>query len=405
MLALLAFTLAAPPTPVNTPFVVVSTAADQPTGKFTRFNPEFTATLITDKRDTKVTDVVSLRRANRALPPFPTGPHLITTNGDRIAGELLGGGGQSLRFVPGSVTLKEDETWLVPLSATAAIWLTDTPADTPPDPAAYPWVEGNKNRDVFRFRNGDTARGILAGLGPVADRPTIQFRPDMGLARAIEAKELAAIVFNPTLAKPRKPKGPYARVVLANGSRFGLTNPTLANGILTGETLFGQKAELPVEAVVALDVFQGKAVYLSDIKPKKVEQGGFLGVQWPWAADRAVNGSPLRLMSAEGVSTFDKGLGTHPRTVLTYDLGGKYRRFEALVGLDPESGVRGRVGVRVLVDGKEQVVPGLGAVTAGTPVPVRIDVSDAKELVLEVNFGPAGSVQADVNWADARLVE
>ena len=71
----------------------------------------------------------------------------------------------------------------------------------------------------------------------------------------------------------------------------------------------------------------------------------------------------------------------------------------------PEGGDRGRAKVRVLADGKDLEVPGLAALAAGKPVPVRADVAGAKELTLEVDFGPAGGVRAVVNWADARLVE
>ena len=126
---------------------------------------------------------------------------------------------------------------------------------------------------------------------------------------------------------------------------------------------------------------------------------------WPYASDRTVSGAPLRLADHGGESTFDKGLGTHPRTTLTYDLGGKYRRFDASVGIDPAVGGRGQASVRILVDGKEQSFPALKALAAGNPIPVRVNVTDAKELVLEVDFGTAGSVQADVNWAEARLIQ
>ncbi len=387
---LLALATAADPTPGA--FEVVSPAADRPAGKLVRLTPDLTATV----GETTVKDVVSLRRAGRPLPPFPTGPHLVTAAGDRLAGALVGGDGSVLRFAPGGV--KAAEPWPVPLSAAAALWLTDTPADTPPDPARYPWADGNRNRDLLRSRNGDTARGILAGL---ADGPAFRFRPDGGEARTVAAKDVAAVAFNPTLVRVKKPKGPVVRAVLADGSRLVMATAAVADNVLSGEAVFGAKVSVPLDAVVALDVLGGKAAYLSDLKPAKAEQAGFLGPAWPWAADRSVRGAPLRL----GDSSFDKGLGTHPRTVLTYDLGGKYRRFEATVGLDPATGDRGRAAVRVRVDGKEVAVPGLAALAAGKPVAVRADVTGAKELALEVDFGPAGGVRADVNWADARLVE
>ena len=158
-------------------------------------------------------------------------------------------------------------------------------------------------------------------------------------------------------------------------------------------------------AMLALDVMMGKAQYRSDLKPKKVDQAGFFGGAWPWVADRTVHGDALRVKTAHGESTANKGLGAHPRTTLTYDLAGKYRRFETLVGLDPGGPVRAKVTVRVLVDGTEKVIPNLQNVGLGKSVEVRIDVRKAKELTLVVEFGPAGGVGADVNWVDARLVE
>ncbi|MFO0824925.1 MAG: NPCBM/NEW2 domain-containing protein [Gemmataceae bacterium] len=257
---------------------------------------------------------------------------------------------------------------------------------------------------MIRLRNGDAARGVV-GLVADATRPTFRFRPDEGEARDVAATELAALAFNPLLTRPRKPKGPFAHVVLTDGSRLSLVNVAIAADMVKGETTFGQKIEFPLESLVALDVLQGKAAYLSDLKPAKVEQAGFLGTAWPWAANRTVRGRSLRLTTEDGDSTFDKGIGTHPRTVLTYDLGGKYQRFEALVGLDPVSGVRGRAVVRVLVDGKEQTVSGLATLNSGKAIAVRLDVAKAKQLTLEVDFGPTGDVRADVNWGNARLVE
>jgi hypothetical protein len=388
-----------------TAFVAVSPADEAATGKLVRLTRDFTATLATDAGKTTVADVVSLRRVDCVLPPLPTGPHLVTTAGDRIAGTLAGGDNQSLRFLPSALRLKSEQAWKVPLSAAVVVWVTDTPANTPLDVGRYEWLAGIKNQDALRFRNGDTARGTLDGFDPEAESPTIPFRPERGALRSVAAKELAAVAFNPALARNRKPKGAYARVVLTDGSRLALTNATVADDLLTGAALFGQKVEIPLADVLSLDVVAGKATYLSDLKPKKVEQVGFLGVAWPWAADRTVHGDSLRVKTPHGVTTADKGLGTHPRTTLTYDLGGKYRRLEALVGLDPAATTRAKVIVRVLLDGKEQEIPGLATLTAGNAVAVRVGTRGAKELVLVTEFGPAGGVGADVNWADTRLIE
>jgi hypothetical protein len=113
----------------------------------------------------------------------------------------------------------------------------------------------------------------------------------------------------------------------------------------------------------------------------------------------------LRLLAEDGEFTAEKGLGTHPRTVLTYTLPGKFTRFEALVGLDAASGKRGRADLRILLDGKEVDLPALKSLVSGTAVAVRVDVRGVKELMLQIDFGPNGDVQADVNWGEALLIK
>ena len=140
-------------------FVLVSPADERPTGELVRLSSGFAATLRTKTGETTVTDAISLRRANRIVPRFPTGAHLLTTSGDRIAGTVIGGDGQFLRFRPSGVGLKRDEDWKLPLSSVVVLWLTDVPANTPHIASEYDWLTEVKNQDVLRFRNGDTARG------------------------------------------------------------------------------------------------------------------------------------------------------------------------------------------------------------------------------------------------------
>jgi hypothetical protein len=154
--------------------------------------------------------------------------------------------------------------------------------------------------------------------------------------------------------------------------------------------------------VAALDLRGGRAVYLSDLIPSKYEFRPYLDERWPWSADASATGGDLRL----GGSTYDKGLGLHSHSRLTYRLGGAYRHFEAVVGLDDSDGRRGSVRVRVLADGKPLDVGLKGELTrAGGPLAVRVPVADVKELTLEVEFGEGGPVQDVVNWGDARLIK
>jgi hypothetical protein len=396
--------LALIPTADNSTFEI-TTAGEVLTAKLLRLNPDFTATAVTRTGEVQLKDVVGLRRSGQVIPPLPTGPQLMTAYGDRLAAEFQGLDRTGIRIRPTLFPAEKRGVLTVPTSAATVLWLTSLPAELPLDAASYPWLQDNRNRDILRTRNDDLIRGIILGPEPDAAKPGLRIRPDIGEPRTLNTDQLTAIAFNPLLARSRLPKGAYARVVLIDGSRLSLTSISMAAGLLSGETLFGAKWEAPLESVASLLVLQGKATYLSDMKPRKLEQTSYLGVSWPPQTDRTVRGKALHLSSEGGITSLDKGLGTHPRCRITYDLGSKYRRFEALVGLDPDSGDRGQAVLRVFVDGKEQKIEGFPNLGSGKAVEVRIDVVGAGELTLEVDFGPAGDVRADVNWGLARLIE
>jgi hypothetical protein len=391
----LAAVLAAPAAPPE--FTLVGKGDETPTGTLTALSLNLGAQVSAPGGEKTVKGLVSLRKPDAATPALPTGPQLITAGGDRIPGEVRGGDAKVMQFRP-SIS-KSD--WPIALDVVAAVWLVAPPAGTPTDPARYAWMAGTPTRDVLLYRNGDAVRGALNGFIDGG----VKFTLDGGQTREVELKLLAAVGFNPRFARARKPKEAYAHLVLDDGTRLDVTGPAVKQNALVAKAVCGPELEVPLSRLVALDVYQGKAVYLSDLKPKKAESVGFLGDGWPWAADRTVRGTPLRLLTRDGESTFDKGLGTHPKTTLTYDLAGKYSRFEAFVGLDAATGKRGRASARILLDGKEIDLPDLKALAAGPGVYVRLDVTGAKELTLVVDFGPTGDVQADVNWGMARLVE
>ncbi|MCI0703866.1 MAG: NPCBM/NEW2 domain-containing protein [Planctomycetia bacterium] len=390
----LALTLAAPEPPS---FIATGTGDETPTGQLTALSLKLGAQVKTPLDTKIISGLINLRRADIPPPALPVSAQLITAGGDRLPGAVNGGDAKVIQFRP---TISDDD-WPIALDSIAAVWLVAPPADTPTDPARYTWLAGTPPRDVLLYRNGDVARGVLSGFTDTA----VTFTPGGAAAREVSLKDLAAIGFNPRFVRVRKPKEAFAHLVLTDGTRLNVTEPAVKENAIVAKALCGPAVEIPLTRIVSLDVLQGSAVYLSDLKPKKAEIVGFLGDGWTWRADRTVRGQPLRLLTKEGEGTFDKGLGTHPKTVLTYDLAGKFTRFEALVGLDAATGKRGRADVRIRVDGKEVDLPALKSLVAGPAVPVRVDVRGAKELVLVVDFGPAGDVQADVNWADARLVE
>jgi hypothetical protein len=346
-------------------------------------------------------DVVALRRDDTPPPDFPGGEQLLFVNGDRVAGHAISLEGERLQArLP---VLGGDRPAALPLSALSVIWL-GTPDGTD-DPALLRrrLATGRRARDTVLLRNGDVLEGVLSGLDEKAVQVDVDRKP-VSVARA----KAAAVALSTDLATPLRPRGVYARLVLADGSRVSLAPAACPDGAaLAGTTLFDAPVRVPLTQVVSLALYQGRAVYLSDLDARRSEQTPFLDLAWPPVNDGSADRRDLRL----GGGTYDKGLGMHGAARVTYDLGGRYRRFEALVGLDDQAGddQAGRQGsarVRVLVDGKEHPTGRDRDLTVRDgPVPVRVDVAGARELTLVVDFGDRGDVQDRVDWADARLVK
>jgi len=59
----------------------------------------------------------------------------------------------------------------------------------------------------------------------------------------------------------------------------------------------------------------------------------------------------------------------------------------------------------VLVDGAAKPIGEPELTSASPPRLIEIDVTNARELTLAVDFGPAGDVGDHVDWAEARLVK
>ena len=174
----------------------------------------------------------------------------------------------------------------------------------------------------------------------------------------------------------------------------------------SGRTTRGAEVVIAPDGLMALDLVGGRAVYLSDLKPKRYDFTPFLDREWPWVRDGSVAGRDMVLAG----STYTKGVGLHSESRLTYDLGGAYQRFEALVGIDDrtgrENGREGSARIGVLVDGKAQDVGGDKDLTPrGGPRAVKVNVAGARELTLVVEFGRRQDVLDHVDWADARLVK
>ncbi len=281
-------------------------------------------------------DLLSLRQVGVSLPPLPEDTHLVLVNGDRIPIKKPRLQGERLHFL--HPDLAEGKEVQVPIAAVALLWL-EAPANADdPEKLRHRLLNQPRKRDRVLLLNGDAIEGTLAGL----DARSIVL--EVGTkTNPIDLKQAAAIALSTFLAETLRPKGTHAQVVLAgdrqsHGTRLTLSRASSDGKTLEGVTAFGAPLRVPLERVLALDVLQGRATYLSELKPSKYAFAPYLDVRWPLAFDASVGDKDLRV----GPSVYLRGLGMHAEARATFALAGKYQSFEAQVGLDPRTGRHGR---------------------------------------------------------------
>jgi len=384
---------AADPAPV---FVLHSTAEEQSAGALVKLDAN--SVQVAGASAVPVGDLVALRRRDVPPPQLPNDrPHAVLANGDRIPGRAVSIAADKLLF---RAELSHEQDLTIPLSAVSAVWLTPRAAARATEPDGRRQLTEKRRQDVVLLTNQDALRGTITALadgGPLKLDPGAANQPAVTVPR----ERLQGLLLNTELTRTLRPRTAYYQLVLQSGARLSFKTLTLDGAELAGATLFGQTVRVPAIDVVAVNTFQGRATYLSDLRPR-YEHTPYTAVRWPVAVDRAVSGANLRL----GGGTYDKGIGLHSRSRATFDLprGAAKRRFEALVGLDDVTGRLGSATVQVLADDKPLLASPL-ELSPGTPQPLRLPLpAAARTLTLVVDFGGGGDVQDHVDWCDARVV-
>lgn len=384
-----------PPVPSDPVFRALRTDASMVSGRLRRLDPGGPVVLEDDKgeaHEIPMATLVSLRREGDPVPPGVEGGLLLFPDGDRLRGVLGTANETALPVV--SAALGDTPT-SVPLDSLLGV-LFAPPADPSAAEALRNQVRDTpRDAEVLWLVNGDRLSGSLLSLA--AD--TVQFQPDTGPV-GVPRGSVVALGFVPELVKYLRPEGSFVEVTFTDGSRLGVSGVKLERGALVGRSRFGAEIRSSLAAVSALHARGPNLVYLSEREPAGTQYVGYLGAHpGTFGEDATWDGHELRL----GGVRYDRGLGTLPRSLLAYRIEPGDQRFQATVGLDERSGELSSVVFRVLVDGQERFAsPPMSRRNA--PIPVDVDVSGAKLLILVTEFGDRGDVQDVADWAEARLV-
>jgi len=334
----------------------------------------------------------------RSREPLGTQPSAATDaiefilgDGGRLRGRILD------QPPPGRGVMADlgfSEPVFLPFESLAAI-RTSVPADEAAD------------RELqTRLAHRDATRDFLIAIGPsgVSALPGAleqltpdewSFRLGSQLRRGALNRTYAIILGAGTWTD----SGKSARVALRRGGDFSAAIAAADQSTLSMTASFGAALKLPWESIDRIDFRSNKIEFVSDLKPAHAVSRGFFGRTWPWKANQALYGGPLKI----GDETFTRGLAVHSRSELAYDLAEPFHEFRATIGIDDSTQKNGNVIFRVR--GDDKTLFDSGPVKSGdAPREIAVPLTEVRRLTLEVDYGDGLDIGDWAVWGQARLI-
>lgn len=147
-----------------------------------------------------------------------------------------------------------------------------------------------------------------------------------------------------------------------------------------------------LELAAAQPDAQGR-LFLGQLEPLAVDQG------WGQLVTNATVEHRGQQMRGQN---FVRGLGTHAPSKLLYEVPSGFDFFEAVVGVDDETSGLGSIVAAVYLDG-EKVFESPTLTGDSDPAVVRIELGNARQLLLEARTTEDGNRFDHVNWSEAHL--
>jgi len=219
-----------------------------------------------------------------------------------------------------------------------------------------------------------------------------------GQKRDLPRSKLAGIVF----AQPVRVQAmPRFSIKFRDYSELSGDTLTVAEG--KGTLAIAPKAEARFDwsSVYETSIRSSRLAYLSDFPTLNEEQTPIVTPPFPAKRDKSVSGGRLRVGLIEH---FDKGLGVHARSAITFAINGKWDIFKAKIGLDDEAEGKGDCIFRVLADGKSIFHERKTGQDLGT-TELKVPITGCQELTLLVEPGEGLDMADHANWCDARLIK
>ena len=341
-------------------------------------------------------DVLSIRfpsipQRSGALPAWCLFP-----NGDRAALEVLRMEDESFvcrwRSFPGWEPLR------VPLESVSGL-IVHPPASR----AALRFLVQELSRgpfasDVLILSNRDRLSGELRSASP----EHYELSTLVGPVQAAAPQVLAIALDSSLVSLPAAAAGAVL-AMLTDGSWLSVVELRLEDSsALSAKTLFGAAVTFPRSAVAVLLFCGPRVTFVSTLPPASSETRPYLSAAVPTRLmrNRNVRGGFLALRGRE----LPRGVGVASASRTTYALGREYESFQATIGIDDEAEGGGSAVFAVDLDARRVFTSPL---VTGRSQPIEVgplDVRQADELTLVVEYGEYGDIRDYADWGNAVLV-
>ncbi|MDP1798633.1 MAG: NPCBM/NEW2 domain-containing protein [Planctomycetaceae bacterium] len=259
--------------------------------------------------------------------------------------------------------------------------------------------ERTTKKDFLVVRKGDVL-DHLDGVAGTIDANEVRFRLD-GEDVTVKREKVYGIIY----ARRDDPAAKFtARVELAGGDTLLVKEAQWTDEAWQFAIPGVAPLKVPANAVQSLDFSLSKFLYLSKTEPRDIRYTPFFDdFMFEVQRDRDFDGRPLRV----GERTFPRGLAVHSKTSLKYRLGGDYRYFKSVVGLDPKLPLGAFYGdAHVVIRGDDKVLYEADFISGQEPETLDLAVSGVIELEILVDFGRDKWDLGDrVHFGDAKVVK
>ena len=348
-----------------------------------------------DTREFLTTNLVSLQYKDRQTQTISSSSLVLLANGDRLYVRLIKVDEDQIEFrwpdFPAEPPL------LIPLETVRGI-VFKLPKNIQRRRRLIKDLHNfRQDTDEVALLNGDKINGEFRS----ADSNNLSLDTTVGEV-TVRHSQAGGLGFNSTLISFPKTAGQRVLMRLTQGTRLTVRNLKLdSQRRFVCDALFGTRMVFPETAVVSMRFLGGRVAYVSDLKPQEYRFTPYLSSEWKMQSDLSVTGDALYMRGIE----YDKGLGMHSKSEVSYDLADGYRNFQATVGIDDTANGQGSVEFRIHLDGRRVFTT--GPVTGKSP-PRKlppIDVTGKRRLTLIVDYGQFGDIRDYADWCNALLIK